>query len=94
MQSISFFKHAQHKFTVSRESAPSVENLDSPLTVESSGIANCFFTILLTFSTVSGFACFIAHTVNIIMQKPSALSRKACNKENLQHMKFGATVIF
>jgi len=41
---------------VSRESAPSAENLESPVTVDPSGNANCFFTMSQTFSTVSGLA--------------------------------------
>lgn len=44
------------KYTVSRESAPSAANLDSPVTAESSGSANCFLTISDTFFTVSGLA--------------------------------------
>lgn len=43
--------------TVSRESAPSEENLDSPVTAESSGSASCFLTMEQTLSTVSGLAC-------------------------------------
>uniref|UniRef100_A0A2P2K2M1 Acyl carrier protein 1ic-like isoform X2 n=2 Tax=Rhizophora mucronata TaxID=61149 RepID=A0A2P2K2M1_RHIMU len=42
--------------TVSRESAPSCANFDSPETVVSSDNASCFFTILHTLSTVSGLA--------------------------------------
>lgn len=42
--------------TVSRESAPRLENLDSAETAASSGRASCFLTISQTFSTVSGLA--------------------------------------
>lgn len=45
------------RVTVSRESAPSWENLDAPVTVVSSAIANCFLTMKHTFSRVSGLAC-------------------------------------
>lgn len=42
--------------TVSRESAPSLLNSDSPLTRISSGSASCFFTMAQTFASVSGLA--------------------------------------
>lgn len=42
--------------TVSSESAPREENLDSPETAESSGSASCFLTISHTLSTVCGLA--------------------------------------
>jgi len=41
---------------VSRESAPSAENLDSPVTADPSGNASCFLTMSQTFCTVSGLA--------------------------------------
>ena len=43
--------------TVSRESAPSVANFDSPVTSESAGSASCFLTMSHTLFTVSGLAC-------------------------------------
>lgn len=60
-----FWQHYSNKrkITVSRESAPSVANLDSPLTSRSSGRANCFFTISTTFFTVSGLAYSIKNFV-------------------------------
>lgn len=48
--------------TVSRESAPSAENLDSPVTTDPSGNANCFLTMSQTFSTVSGLAWTTQYT--------------------------------
>lgn len=48
---------ARNIFTVSSESAPSSENLDSPQTSVWSGRASCFFTISQTLSTVSFLAC-------------------------------------
>ena len=44
-------------YTVSRESAPRAENLESGVSWVSSGNASWFLTISQTFRTVSGLAC-------------------------------------
>ena len=49
--------HESLHLTVSRESAPSSENLVSGVSSDSGDRASCFFTISTTFCTVFGCAC-------------------------------------